>query len=431
MNKLWLLIGLLCAVSVEAGSLPQRYAVADGAVIATINTGISGLATNTKAYGSGTTAGTDNTDSTYFKDASTTKNVKVVIDGTAGATAHNTDWTISRVFFAGTAPTIGIWLYFPVAANVNSCALLITADNFANYFQANMTGIQAKRDGWNFFAPHKLDFSVGGGSPSWTATMTRMRLQCEGAAAVTTTYYIDQNYTGFYARPQVVFTFDDNEATIFTVGQPILDAKGWKATLFSQGQRIDANGYGTLAQHQAWRAAGHEIYSHTQTHVNLTAVPPTQAAAEIAAGQATIVRLGIASPGPLCFAYPFGNFNDTVKAILRAGGYVCARAVGGNSYTPYLSIKGYEFDELQVEATELNNSVTLAQALAEVDQAIKYGGTVVFLIHAFVASSPGASSWVTSDFQALCSYIQARESLVTVRPFGSWFAGHAGARKAR
>lgn len=431
MNKLWIFIGLLCAASADAGSLPQRYAVAEGSVIATINTGISGLAVNTKAYGSGTTAGTDNTDSAYFKDASTTKNVKVVIDGTAGATAHNTDWTISKVFFSGAAPTVGLWLYFPVAANVSGCTIMLTADNYTNYFQANMNGIQTKRDGWNFFAPHKLDFTVGGGSPSWSSTMTKMRLQCEGANTVVTTYYIDQNYTGFYARPQVVFTFDDNEATIFTVGQPILDAKGWKATLFSQGQRIDANGYGTLAQHRAWRTAGHEIYSHTQTHVNLTAVPSTQAAAEIVAGQSTIDRLGLTSPGPQCFAYPFGNFNDTIKGILRGAGFVCARAVGGSSATPYLTIKGYEFDEYQIEATELNNGVTLAQAQAEVDQAIKYGGTVVFLVHAFVASSPGASSWVTSDFQALCSYIQAREALVTVRPFGNWFAGHVYPRRSR
>lgn len=431
MNKLWIFIGLLCAASAEAGSLPQRYAVADGAVIATINTGISGLAANTKAYGSGTSSGVDNTDTTFIRTSGLSKNIKVTIDSTAGSTAHNIDWTISRVFFGGQAPSIGMWLHFPVAANVSGCTIMLTADNYTSYFQVNLTGIQTKRDGWNFFHAHKDDFTVGAGSPSWSSTMTKMRLQCAGTAATIATIYIDQNYSGYYARPHVVFTFDDNEATIFTVGQPILDAKGWKATLFSQGQRIDANGYGTLAQHRAWRAAGHEIYSHTQTHVNLTAVPSTQAAAEIVAGQSTIDRLGLTSPGPQCFAYPFGNFNDTIKGILRAAGFVCARAVGGTSVTPYLTIKGYEFDEYQIEAIDLNNGVTLAQAQDEVDQAIKYGGTVVFLVHAFVASSPGASSWVTSDFQALCSYIQAREALVTVRPFGNWFAGHVYPRRSR
>ena len=412
-------------------ALPQNYLLTTGSVISTVDTGITGLAANTKAFGSGTSSGVDNTDTTFIRTSGLTKNIKVTIDSTAGSTAHNIDWTISRVFFGGQAPSIGMWLHFPVAANVSGCSILITADNYTSYFQVNLTGIQAKRDGWNFFHAHKDDFTVGAGSPSWTSTMTKMRLQCTGTAATIATIYVDQNYSGYYARPHVVFTFDDNEATLFTVGQPILDAKGWKATLFSQGQRIDANGYGTLAQHQSWRAAGHEIYNHTQTHVDLTGVSAQAAADEIDAGYATISALGLVTSGAKHFAYPFGNFNDTVKTLLRDRGYQSARAVGGLTFTPYITAKGYEFDEFQVEAAELNSSVSLAQAKAEVDQAIKYGGTIIFLIHAFVVSSPGASSWQTSDFQALCDYIQVREPQLTVLKYGEWFAGHTTPRRVR
>lgn len=414
-----LLVFTLCVNGVQAA---DNYAIAPGSVLADVSTGVAGLATNAKAYGPGTSVGEDNVDPAFIKDGVTPKNIKVTITATGGATAHNTDWTISKAFYPG-PPLFGIWLYFPDITTISTgCSLLITADNFANYFQVSMGGIQAIRNGWNFFAPHRNDFAVSG-TPSWSSTMTRMRLQCQGDAGKTAVYYISQTYAGFYARPQIVWTFDDNHASIFTDAAPVLEARGWRGTLFSQGQRINASQYGTLSQHQAWVAAGHEIFNHTMTHSDLSSVSADVAESEIALGEANLETNGLTPPGLKHFAYPFGNFNDTVKNILRSRGYTSARAVGGNSITPFMGVKGFEFDEYQIECTELNNSVSLLQAIAEVDQTIKYGGNLILLVHALVPGVAGASSWNVDDFKALATYIKRMEPLLTVQRYSDWFEG--------
>ncbi len=405
-----------------SGVRAANYEVIPGSVISTVGTGIAGLATNATAFGPGTSVGVDNTDPTFIKDRTITKNIKVTITATGGATAHNTDWTISRAFYPG-SPLFGVWVYFPDTTTISSgCSILITSDNFANYFTVSMAGIQAIRNGWNFFAAHRNDFTAIG-APSWATTMTRFRLQCAADSGKTAVYYVDQNYANFYSRPQVVFTFDDNERTIFEDAAPILESKGWRGTLFSQGQRINAVQFGTLAQHKAWVSAGHEVFNHTDTHSDLAAVSTVAAEDEIRRGEMNLEVNGLTPPGQKHFAYPFGSFSDSVKVILRNLGYVSARAVGGNTITPFMGVKGFEFDEFQIECTELNNSVSLAQAIAEVDQTIKYGGNLILLVHALTTGAAGPSSWNKTDFKLLAEYIKRMEPLLTVQRYSDWFAG--------
>ena len=61
-------------------ALPQNYLLTTGSVISTVDTGITGLAANTKAFGSGTSSGVDNTDTTFIRTSGLTKNIKVTID---------------------------------------------------------------------------------------------------------------------------------------------------------------------------------------------------------------------------------------------------------------------------------------------------------------------------------------------------------------
>ena len=79
-------------------TLPQNYLINAGTVLFSGNNGIAGLTTNSKSFGPGTTAGTDNTNPLYIKTAGNTKSLKVTIDATAGQTAHNLEWTINKSF---------------------------------------------------------------------------------------------------------------------------------------------------------------------------------------------------------------------------------------------------------------------------------------------------------------------------------------------
>ena len=137
---------------------------------------------------------------------------------------------------------------------------------------------------------------------------------------------------------RVAITFDDGYRNVHENAFPLLAERGWPFTVFVNPAAVDAGG----ALHAGWdelrtmQAAGARIANHGQHHAFL--VRPAQdergagrsAAerfeAEIAPAQARIAeRLGTA---PRLFAYPYGEYDDALRAWLEERGY---RAFGQHS----------------------------------------------------------------------------------------------------
>jgi peptidoglycan/xylan/chitin deacetylase (PgdA/CDA1 family) len=133
-------------------------------------------------------------------------------------------------------------------------------------------------------------------------------------------------------RP-VVISLDDGFRGWYTQAYPVLAQLGWPAvfnvTLNHVGrlQRAPARGL-TLAQWQLQPymirelvAAGWELDSHTMTHPQLTALAPTDLAAELTQSRAALEAYG----APVDFlCYPYGAYNAAVIAAARQAGYVGA-----------------------------------------------------------------------------------------------------------
>jgi peptidoglycan/xylan/chitin deacetylase (PgdA/CDA1 family) len=112
-------------------------------------------------------------------------------------------------------------------------------------------------------------------------------------------------------------SFDDGDWTVSTVAQKVLDDEGIRAILYLttdyvlQGRTyragIDRPAI-TWEQLGRWIEAGHEIGSHTHTHVNLTKCEAGQWMEELNESRRIIEqRLGVV---PRHFAYPWGQYND-------------------------------------------------------------------------------------------------------------------------
>ena len=410
-----------------AAALPTKYEIAAGSNIATINTGIAGTSVNSKAFGSGTSSGVDNTSSAFLKDS--TKNILVTVDSTAGQTAHNLDWTISKVFFTRKAPTIGMWVYFTDATKWQNCSVFITPNSYTDYFSASFIGIRALRSGWNFYQLHKDDFSVGGGSPVWTSTMTTMRLQCTGVNGQIGTLYVDQNYTEFYSRPHVVFTFDGNNLTTHSSAYPILAGHHWKGSLYLSGNSLATGGFLSNVQIQELADAGWDLLSHTQTSPDLTTLNAAQIQSELSTAEASLAAQGFALTGKH-LAYPSGSFNTAVQDAVAAAGYLTGADASGMTQAPISTAKGFDSGFYRVVRVGLDSGVSLAQAKAEVDQVIKRGGSTVFLIHN-LAGAAGSLQWASADLQSLSDYIARFEPQVTVDTLHNWYRGYHGSRRVR
>ncbi len=158
--------------------------------------------------------------------------------------------------------------------------------------------------------------------------------------------------SAFPARP-LILTFDDGYLDNYTNLLPLMQHYGYRGVIYLLGDfdlrhnrwDVDLDPTEPRAeimdpvQKAAFVAAGWEIGAHTLSHPRLTQLPLPEAAAEIEASKKALeaaLHTKIET-----FAYPFGDFNEPVKAAVRAAGF----ALGIATDTGGLSI---EADRMQV-----------------------------------------------------------------------------------
>lgn len=135
-----------------------------------------------------------------------------------------------------------------------------------------------------------------------------------------------QTQSAVTAPFKVVLTFDDTFAEQATLAAPALEARGMRGTFFVNSPRLGTAGYMTLGQVQAMQAAGHEIGGHTLTHPHLPALTTAQQQHEICDDRSALIVDGLSVSS---FAYPFGDDNAAVQAVVAGCGYARGRDIGG------------------------------------------------------------------------------------------------------
>jgi peptidoglycan/xylan/chitin deacetylase (PgdA/CDA1 family) len=136
---------------------------------------------------------------------------------------------------------------------------------------------------------------------------------------------------------QVVITFDDGAASVFTNALETLARHGFRAIQFIVAGLIGKRNDWDIAKGEApdlmmdesqireWLAAGHEIGSHTSTHPNLKRLSLPRAREEIFESKKKLEdRFGIQVRH---FCYPSGKWNEPVSDLVREAGYQSACTV--------------------------------------------------------------------------------------------------------
>jgi peptidoglycan/xylan/chitin deacetylase (PgdA/CDA1 family) len=137
------------------------------------------------------------------------------------------------------------------------------------------------------------------------------------------------------ARGLVGLTFDDGYADFLDQAVPVLARHGMTGTLYAVAGRIGgSNGWDdgprldllTADGVRAVAAAGHEVGSHTLTHVRLAGADPVALAQEVAGSRRVLEDLLQAEVRGFC--YPWGNFDEAAAEAARAAGYDHACVTG-------------------------------------------------------------------------------------------------------
>lgn len=159
---------------------------------------------------------------------------------------------------------------------------------------------------------------------------------------------LDRLETGADIGSSLVITFDDGYWGNATMAAPILERHGLRACFFVTGEFIGSTHipwwdqeHGIATQWMTWdlvrslRASGHEIGSHTATHVNLGVVVGEAARAEIRKGNERLeAELGESSG---LFAYPYGgreHLAEANKSLPKELGLRCNVSAFGGTVSP-------------------------------------------------------------------------------------------------
>jgi peptidoglycan/xylan/chitin deacetylase (PgdA/CDA1 family) len=128
----------------------------------------------------------------------------------------------------------------------------------------------------------------------------------------------DDGYTDFLSDAVPVLARHRMTGTLYVVAGRLGGENGW-----DDGPRLDlldADGVRAVA------AAGHEIGSHTLTHVRLSGAPPAAVAHEVTASRRILQDvLQDDVPG---FCYPWGDVDEAAAEAVRAAGYDHACVTG-------------------------------------------------------------------------------------------------------
>ncbi len=130
-------------------------------------------------------------------------------------------------------------------------------------------------------------------------------------------------------NPVVTLTFDDGDADNYPVGA-LLQKNGLHATFYIPSGLVGQPGFMTWDQIKDLAAAGNEIGGHSLAHVKLQGLDTTNLKEEICDDRQDFVNRDFT---PVSFAYPFGNYDPNVVAMVKQCGYDGARTVQGGPDT--------------------------------------------------------------------------------------------------
>lgn len=118
----------------------------------------------------------------------------------------------------------------------------------------------------------------------------------------------------------VTFGFDDCPCSAIDTALPLLEAEGWRATVYVAVGLCDSVNH--LGPHMSREdivevhKRGHEIADHTFSHRNAKGLTAQAYVEDVERNQAALKSLGL--PPSESFAYPFGDVTHPIKKRLRS-----------------------------------------------------------------------------------------------------------------
>jgi peptidoglycan/xylan/chitin deacetylase (PgdA/CDA1 family) len=340
-----------------------------------------------------------------------TQSASLVTDGTHGASGFPY-FEKSGMTIDATGKGIRVWFKVSDVTRFRSFDLYL-GTNASNAYIANNLYFTGATAGSEYFKTGEWEamdipwsaFAATVGTPparsAITYCRTLMKDLANGALTIWWGGVAGVNESSAYPNGVVSFTFDDTYASQFTIAKPILDAKGYAATLYPVLEPIGSGGSLTLAQIQTMQGSGWDIGAHSDTWANHTLGVTGMTAAQ----QRTMheaIKAYMRTNGLLgqSFAYPL-NFSDAASE--RIAGEYWRTARGTKSLIPESLPPTFP---RRLRSQNMNSGLSANQAFVDKVKASKCWG--VFTGHDVKASGASGNDILTADFQTIVDYCQTQ-----------------------
>jgi peptidoglycan/xylan/chitin deacetylase (PgdA/CDA1 family) len=214
----------------------------------------------------------------------------------------------------------------------------------------------------------------------------------------------------------VSLTFDDGSADQAVLGG-ILASHGMRGTFYVNSGTIGKPERLTWNQLYELAAGGNEIAGHTVDHVKLTALSEGEARRQIRDDRQALFDHGFQ---PASFAYPYGESNSTIEAIVRDCGYNSGRRAWGLRSAANVPRAPHAeaippADSYRIRTSDNPTSdMPLSIIYGFITEAENHGGGWVTLVFHQIGGPDPVYSTTDADMTALLDWLQARAARGTV-----------------
>ncbi len=210
--------------------------------------------------------------------------------------------------------------------------------------------------------------SIGNNSAFFTVSAEQFDLQMrylaqQGYSVVSVSDMVShlERHTALPPK-SVVLTFDDGYRDNYDYAFPILKKYGFPASIFLTTGALGASRttrsgvtlpmLDAVQIREMQRSGLVAFYPHTDSHPKLDTLPDEDVRREIVTSDEKIQQL-LNSESSGIFAYPYGSFNERVRAVLHQLGYRAAFTVRAGTVTS-------DADVLRLNRNSIDSAVTMA-----------------------------------------------------------------------
>jgi len=208
-------------------------------------------------------------------------------------------------------------------------------------------------------------------------------------------------------QPMVSVTFDDIYASAADFGARKLEKRGWKGTYYITGKYARlaaAPEYAKVEQVKALMAHGHELGSHSDTHLALSTLSNSDVTFNIKTNYDYLKSLGQA---PVGIAYPFGDFSAAVEAEVKLFHEYARTSLAG--------LNDQSADPYRLRVLPVTNTTTNQEILSWIDDAESSSTWLILLFHELTDDIP-EETYVTakSQYEQVLSYLEKNSNIAVL-----------------